>query len=304
MRRTTLLLAALAAFALPLGDARADDKQQCITASDQGQQLRDDGKYRRAREAFSTCSRDVCPALVKHDCLQWLADLDQTSPSVVINAKDDKGGDLVDVKVLVDGAPLVSKLDGKPTLVDPGQHLFRFESPGFPAVEERVVVHAGEKSRLLNVQFGTPANPAPAEQTGQAPPAPATATAATTAETPPAAVPRSRQATLVSAWVFTGIAAVAFGSEAYFGLSGLSDRNGLKSQPCAQTATCNQNDVDSVRTKFTIADISLGVGIVSAALAAYLFFSAPSSSEVPASTARVDLAPLPGGGTASLGGRF
>ena len=29
-----------------------------------------------------------------------------TSPSVVINAKDEKGGDLVDVKVLVDGAPL------------------------------------------------------------------------------------------------------------------------------------------------------------------------------------------------------
>ena len=245
------------------GVARADDKQVCIAASDEGQQLRDDGKYRRAREAFAACARDACPSLVRRDCMKWLADLEQSSPSIVVGAKDDKGGDLVDVTVLVDGAALVTKLDGKPTPVDPGAHVLRFQTAGYPAVEQHVMVRAGEKSRLLVVQFGTPAAPTPA----------ATPPASPAAATPDAA--RTPQGTRASAWVFGGLAVVAFGTEAYFGLSGLSDRSSLKGQACAQTASCPQSSVDSIRTKFTVADIALGVGIASAAISAYLFLVRP-----------------------------
>jgi hypothetical protein len=224
MRRAAVLLAVVAMAALSTAHARADDKQQCLAASDQGQQMRDDGKYRRAREAFAACARDACPALVRRDCVKWLADLDQSSPSIVVGAKDDKGGDLVDVTVLVDGAPLVTKLDGKPVLVDPGAHVLRFETRGYPRVEQHVMVHAGEKSRLLVVQFGTPAPPAPAAR--PAAPSPAAPPQPDTGATP--------QGTRTSAWVFGGLAVVAFGTEAYFGFTGLSDRSSLKAQPCAQ----------------------------------------------------------------------
>lgn len=290
---------AFAAATSSAGVARADEKQQCLSASDQGQSLRDEGKYRRAREAFATCARPVCPGIVQHDCVKWLADLEATSPSVVVNAKDDKGNDLTAVKVTVDGAPLASTLDGRPVLVDPGEHTFRYETDGFPPVEDRVVVHAGEKSRVLTVQFGTPAAP----QTGGAPTggtAPATGGGG---EAPPSGgggIP-------TSAWVFGGIAVAAFATEAYFGISGLSDRSNLENG-CGKTQppSCAQSDVDSVRTKFTIADIALAVGVVGAGLSAYFFLTHKSSDASAApQSAHVDFAPLPGGGgAATLGGRF
>jgi hypothetical protein len=294
MRRAAVLLAVVAAVAVSTSRAGADDKQQCLAASDQGQQMRDDGKYRRAREAFAACARDACPALVRRDCVKWLSDLEQASPSVVVGAKDDKGGDLVDVTVLVDGAPLVTKLDGKPTLMDPGAHVLRFETAGYHGVEQRIMVRAGEKSRLLVVQFGTPAAHPPATAT-------VPATSPTSGATPDGGP--TPQGTRTSAWVFGGLAVVAFGTEAYFGLSGLSDRSHLKSQACAQTASCPQSSVDSIRTKFTVADIALGVGIASAAISAYLYL-APPSETAPSHPTAVDVVPVPGGAAMSVAGRF
>lgn len=281
------------------GSAHADDKQQCLTASDQGQSLRDEGKYRRAREAFATCSRSVCPTIVQRDCVKWLADLEATSPSVVVSAKDDKGNDLMAVKVTVDGAPLASTLDGRPVLVDPGEHTFKYETDGFPPVEERVVIHAGEKSRLLSVQFGNPAAPAGGGAAGAA------STGGTQSSAPEGGeAPKASGGIPTSAWVFGGIAVVAFATEAYFGITGLSDRSNLENG-CGKTQSCQQSDVDSVRTKFTIADIALGVGVVSAGLSAY-FFLTHHNSDAPAASqaAHVDFTPLPGGGAATVAGRF
>jgi hypothetical protein len=293
MRRAVVLLAVGATVALSASRADADDKTQCLAASDQGQQLRDDGKYRRAREAFAACARDVCPTLVRRDCVKWLADLEQSSPSIVVGAKDDKGADLANVSVLVDGTPLVTKLDGKPTMVDPGAHVLRFETPGYPSVEQRIMVHAGEKSRLLAVQFGTPPHPA------LAPPTPAAASTGA----PQSDEAQTPQGIRSSAWVFGGLALVAFGTEAYFGLSGLSDRSNLEAQACAGTHSCPQASVDSIRTKFTVADIALGVGLASAAISAYLFI-APPSQTVPTHAASVDVVPVPGGAAMSVAGRF
>jgi hypothetical protein len=254
--------------------------------------MRDEGKYRRAREAFTTCSRSVCPTIVQRDCVKWLADLEATWPSVVVNAKDDKGNDLTAVKVTVDGATLASTLDGRPVLVDPGEHTFRYETDGFPPVEDHVVIHSGEKSRVLTAQFGTPAAAGGGGTGG------ATGGAAGGGEAPKAGGGGSSAS---SAWVFAGIAVVAFGTEAYFGLSGLSDRSSLENG-CGKTQTCNPSDVDSVRTKFTVADIALAVGIVSAGLSAYFFLTHRSDTS---QSARVDFTPLPGGGgAATLGGRF
>jgi hypothetical protein len=296
MRLAPVVLCAIAAIAASTivapRAAAADDKAQCLTASDQGQSLRDDGKYHKAREAFAACAREACPTIVRRDCMKWLADLEQSWPSVVVGAKDDKGADLVDVKVEVDGALLVSRLDGNPAPVDPGEHVFRFETAGYPPVEQRVVVRAGEKSRLIAAQFA-PSTPAPPGE-GAAPAAGTT--------TPDQRTPHGMR---TSAWVFGGLAVAAFGTEAFFGLSGLSDRSHLKSQPCAQTASCSQSSVDSIRTKFTVADIALGVGLVSAAISAYLFIASPGEPAVVAAPASaLDVRPVPGGATMDVTGRF
>ncbi len=280
--------------ALGVTGARADEKQQCMAASDQGQELRDDGSYRRAREAFSACARNVCPPLVRRDCANWLSELEEAWPSVILGAKDGEGNDLVDVQVELDGQLLVSKLDGNAVRVEPGEHLLRFQAEGRPPIEEHVVVRTGEKNRMLDVRLGSAVDRAsPRSHDDATPSRPATAAAALGARR-------------TSALVFGAISLVAFSTEAYFGITGMSDRHALLAQPCAQTATCSSSSVDSVRTKFTVADISLGVGLTSAALAVYLYLtsSGPQPTDATAQATRVDLAPLPGGGAATVAGRF
>jgi hypothetical protein len=291
MRRLLSFIVLAGLQALTLNEARANEKQRCISASEQGQDLRDYGKYRRAREAFSACARETCPPLVRRDCSHWQSELEESWPSVIVSAKDTDGKDLADVRVLLDGEPFASRLDGKPIHVDPGEHVLRWDAEGYPAAEQHILVRAGEKNRMIDVQMGS----AP---TSRAPSAPEESATRDRAESAFALGGRR-----TSALVLGAVAVAAFGTEAYFGLTGLSDRNALMAQPCAQAATCNSSTVDSIRTKFTVADISLGVGLVSTVLAAYLYLSS-SAPEPTRAIAHVDIAPLPGGGEAAFGGRF
>jgi hypothetical protein len=288
-----LAIVLLARSAAAAGEA--DEKAECIRASEQGQQLRDDGAYSRAAEAFARCSRDSCPALVKHDCAAWLVDLEGRAPSVVLGVTDANGADLRDVKVTMDGAPFATKLDGKPTRVDPGAHVFRYEAAGFVPVELRVVLRAGEKNRVLSVQFSAKAaassstDAANTEQSTASPAAPVGG-AESAFEQPP-----------LLAWILSGVALVAFASETYFGISGLNQRNDdLSPHGCAPH--CSPSDVDSIRTKFAISDVSLGVGLVAAGAAAY-FFLKPQPSRS-ATRAVLDVGLQQGGGLATVEGTF
>jgi hypothetical protein len=128
-----------------------DPKTECISAADQAQQARDDGKWRAARDGFVSCSRAVCPKMVAASCTKWARDIEEGMPTVVLAAKDASGADLTDVRVTFDGAPLATVLDGKPVDVDPGAHKFRFSREGSEPVEQSVVVKAGEKLRAVSV---------------------------------------------------------------------------------------------------------------------------------------------------------
>lgn len=281
----------------------ASEKAACISASDEGQQLRDDGKYTRARAAFERCARESCPVLLRVDCVHWLLDLDQSSASVVINAKDDRGNDLVDVTVSVDGQVLVSKLDGKPLPVDPGAHLFHYEATGFAPMEEHAVIHAAEKNRVLNVHFGPALAPRPAADTTIHGPdqAQVVVPEGTPASAPPNNPPANPSSPpRVAGWVLAGVAVAAFANEAYFGLTGLSQRStDIGPGGCVSRTNCPLSEKSDIQAKFAVADVSLGVGLVSAGLAAY-FFLRPADK--PAVT--VDFAPRPGGYTASISGSF
>jgi hypothetical protein len=285
MRHVARACLAAAVFASAWASSRAraaepDEKTQCISASDEGQQLRDDGKFKLAGDAFARCSRKTCPGLVRQGCAQWLVDLEAKVPSVVISAKDDKGNDLVDVRVTVDGADFTAKLDGLPAVVDGGDHVFRYEAAGFAPVEEHLVIRAGEKNRVLNVLFipnPTPLLPAPAN-----PPAEGTH--------PP-----------LTAWIFAGVAVAAFASEAYFGIAGIGQYN-QDTGPGGCAGHCAPSEKSSIQTQFAIADVSLGLGVVSAGLAAY-FFLRPRAPNATQETA-VDVAARPGGGVATLSGHF
>ena len=283
------LLAAIATTATLLGfetDARADERESCATAADQAQQSRDEGKYRRAREAMLTCARDVCPAPIKRDCLEWLTQLESIAPTIVLTAKEGTK-DLSDVKVYVDGMLVTDKLDGKPIQMDLGKHKFRFDYAG-QSKEEDVIIGAGQKNRNVAAVF---------EAAGAAP-----------VIVPPSA--KEPAGSLVPGFIVGGIGVVALGSFAFFGLSGkgeVADLQGCKGH-------CAQDDVDKARTKLVIADISLGVGIVALGVATYMFVTRPKvEGDVKAAHAHAhaspgklgfDLGAVSGGAVGSVGGRF
>lgn len=285
MRDTRALIAAAVGIAgtmLAETTAWADDREQCATAAEQAQSMRDEGKYRRAREQMLVCARDVCPGPIKSDCGKWLDQVERDAPTVVFGAKD-SGKDIADVKVWMDGVVLTEKLDGKPQLVDAGEHTFKFEHGGV-VKEEKVLIQAGQKGRAITVAFGQ-------------------------STTPPPPPPPQEEGSLVPALVVGGIGVIALGSFALFGIQGKNDVDDL--QKCKPR--CAESDVDKARTKLIIADISLGVGIVALAVSAYMIITRPKISDhvdVKASrndkpTYRFDFGPTTtGGGAAALGGTF
>jgi hypothetical protein len=152
-----------------------DEKKQCLAAAEAGQSQRDDGHYLAARQSFLTCSRDACPKVIARSCTQWLRDLVEVAPTVVLGAKDDQGNDLSDVKVTLDGQPFATSLDGKPVETDSGEHVFRFERQGSLPAEQKVVLRVGEKARVVTVVLhsaSAPSTPEPPKSTPTEPEAP------------------------------------------------------------------------------------------------------------------------------------
>ena len=106
------------------------------------------------------------------------------------------------------------------------------------------------------------------------------------------------------------MAAVGIGSFAIFGISGKSDVDDL--QKCKPN--CEEDKVDSARTKLIIADISLGVGVIAAAVSAYLFIT-HKSPDVKAdvktgqnkswfSNVQLNGGPIAGGAMSGLSAKF
>lgn len=291
MRRARLLASAgatLVALVAAPSSARADDKAACVAASEDAQQLRSEGKLLDAREKLLACVRDACPAIVRKDCSDWLGEVDRSIPSVVPSAKDAGGHDVVAAQMFVDGRKVAAHLDGRAVAIDPGAHVLRFDAATGQSVEERVIVREGERNRPIIVLLG----PSGAGGTHRA------------AATDGAA--KGRTGVSVASIVLAGVGVAALGSFAYFGVTGRSKVDDLRAT-CAPN--CSATDVDAARTKLIVADVSLGVGVVSLAVAAVLYFTRSDGDAASARGGlggmRVGGGPLMGGGgAASLAGSF
>jgi len=279
-------LASLMLVASALGfwcrSARADESAiaSCLAAAERGQDLRSAGKLVSARRAFLACVSPRCPEMVQQDCGQWLAALDENLPTVVVLATVGNR-DVWDVNVSVDGESFAKQLDGRAMPIDPGRHVFTFEHRD-RRVEQVVVIAEGQKNRRLITHFedtGPPHSPPPRE-------------------VPPPAV-RDGRGVPTLAYVFAGLGAVAAGSFAYFGITGKNDLRDLHSD-CAPR--CSDSEVGAVRNELLVADISLGVSIVSLGLATWLFIVRPG---VRAPKISWSVSPLAGhGGAAGLRAAF
>jgi hypothetical protein len=260
--------------------ARADDGvRACIDASTAGQTQRNAGKLLESRQAMIACARDACPTIVRSHCAKWLTEVESMIPSIVVRVQDASGADAVDARVLVDGTP--TKLDGKPVLLDPGDHVVAVEVGGGPPADAHVLLVAGDHARLVTLRLHAGAGAASASRE-------------------PGATQVSHHVP-AGAWVLGAAGLVALGTGAYF-VSATSDQLSHLQRTCSPF--CTDAQTQPGRTDALLADVLLtsgGVAVAAAILWAAVF---PASSQSTAGSAMVQMAPIPGGAMTALTLRY
>jgi len=227
-------------------------KAECFARHEEAQVARRQGHLLEARAWLRQCASATCIGIVRADCIEWLAEVERAIPSLVITARA-RGADLVDVKVIIDKQPVTARLTGAALDLDPGAHQLRFESPPWPAVERTILVSEGVKDRPIDVEF--------------APVAPPTAPVAAPPTAPFFAPPDRLD------YVLAGTAAAGLATSITFGIWALWSRSNLDS--CAPF--CTDEDTNPVRAKLIVADVALGVSVVSLAIV-FLHMRAPADS--------------------------
>ena len=164
LRLGALLLAALSAPSKAHADSPA-----CGEAFDESQVRRDEGKLLAARRLLRTCGGAECSPTKQRMCSAWLADVDTRMPSVILSAKDASGADLLDVQVLMDGAPIATKLDGRAIDVDPGPHTFVFVFPDGTRAQATALAAERAKGTPVSVRDGEPERSSARSTPGAAP---------------------------------------------------------------------------------------------------------------------------------------
>lgn len=291
---TVLLLAGMCLYPASTW-AEAPQPLDCPTASENGQRLREQLKYRAAHAEFVSCSAASCPGVVRRDCIKWSSELDASMPTVVVAAVDENDHDMSEVEVSIDGEMLAAHVDGTPIAIDPGKHELRATSSGRVPASVSLVVRVGEKNRIVRVQFA---------------PKTSVATAATTEPTvdtalpPPRAHARHSYAPPLLSVGLGALGLIAVGSFAAFGITAKSDLGVLR-DTCAPR--CVDADLSSVKTRMLLADISLGVGVVALGAGTVLWVLKARKPVLEPRSARAwhfGVSPLQGGGAASVSGAF
>ncbi len=207
-------------------------------------------------------------------------------PTLILGAKDGAGNDLTAATVTLDGTAVPGALDGRALDLDPGEHTFRFEIPGQPPLEKKLVLREGEKDRRETVVLGPPPPP---------PPAPVK---------PPSFWTTQRTLAVVSG----GIGVVGLGLGAMFGAYAISSQSREKSD-CASAAACasyaqGMEDFTVAQKDATGATVALAVGGALVATGVVVWFTAPRKDGAPPVTGAraLRLSPLSAGAGRSPSG--
>jgi hypothetical protein len=268
-----------------VGAADASAPDPCLTAPVDGQALQKQGKLLDARARFVTCAHQVCPREIAAACTRWAHDVEASIPTVVFEARDQQGNELGETRVAIDDlAP--QDIGAHAIEIDPGNHRFTFQRSGSSPVVVQGLVRDGEKNRMIRAVFPlNPARPAPVDPAP--PPRPA----------PSRDEPAARPVPTLT-WVLGGVATVSLVAGAVFGSLYLTRR---VSEHC--DVGCGPAQKNSVFVQGVVADISLGVGVVTAGIAAWSYASRPTVARGAAGAA-VDIRAVPGGAVATMAGRF
>ncbi len=288
------LASALAAAAL-LASTRpaAADAKACIHAHSTGQREQKAGHLRLASQLFTSCGSDEsCPDQLRKECADFLQDVTRTIPTVVLSAVDESGHDIANTKVYSGDDLVADGLDGRAVEVDPGRYHLRFVLPEGDELAADVVVREGEKQRLVQVKKTKPVDlDHPSIELHEP-------------------GPKERPRTGVAPWIAGGVTVAALGTGVTLALLGSQKKSDLD----ACKPSCPSGDrgtYDTTKTLFLGADIGFAAALVGGVVTTWLFVSSASREATPdAKSADVSrgvwfsAAPVPGGGSMGVTGRF
>lgn len=336
------VVAGAAAVLLVAGPSRAADKPKASAACNTAGQsvhvahaAEAAGRTAEAVEAYRTCSEVTGCGWLALKCEAKIKLLQSKLPTIVLVVNDDSGQPLVDVDVKVDGVLRTSKLNGLGLAIEPGLHELSFSTSAGAGTSEKVMVVEGQHDRVVTVTMhasgaksaptaaaapASPAEPSPADS--KLAPGEAVSHSSGTTESAPTSTgessPKSAEATTSDAplarpshWAMprspvpytvatVGLAGVAGG--VLTTLWGNKDNSSLENQ-CKPD--CKPSSENHIKTLYTIADVSYGVGIAALGVATWLFASSRSEEKAPSPAATmVDVHPMPSGAVATVSGRF
>ena len=267
------------------GNSGTPTAAECIAAHRESQELRRQLKLVESRSMLGECGNAACPGPVKRDCLRWVDEIAAQLPSVVFRLEGSGDESARNVRIYVDGELRFQVVPNRSVDFNPGSYRFRFEADGKAPVELDAVLGEAEKFKAITVRFDSEPKP------GAAPPSPTSLANKSPAPLSPTPTVESRPVPLAS-YIFAGLGVAATINFAAWGLSSKSLVSELEDK-CAPN--CEQEYLDRVRLRSTIADISLGVGVASFATATLFYFLRPTVS-VPV---EMDVGVLPRGGVAA-----
>jgi hypothetical protein len=252
----------------------ADRVQECIGEHVEAQLLRQQGRWVAAQARLLECAQPTCPALVREECATLSREIESQLPSVVLGAVDARGQSNAEPLVSIDGSRELVPLDGQPIPLDPGEHHFRFEHPQGGVRELVLVLAESERERPVIADYRR--------------------------RTARDETPDGRRWPSPVLWVSAGVATAALGSFTYFALAGRSIESDLdRCKPNCES----QADIDRMRSRYLLADVSLGVALVSLGVGAYAWtqLGSPAPSERAPGAARSSLRLEPVASPSSVG---
>jgi hypothetical protein len=275
---TTMVAPALA-LAEP---APADAAAACIAAYETLQESRAGGALHAAREQAFECASSACPAFIQKDCGTWLEEIDAEMPTVSFEVRS--GGKPFGAARVFEGERLITDRSGEGAVeLDPGVHALRFEADGREPVTRTFQIERGRKNQRLGVDLPELPPPAESRPPPQAPPPPV-----------------EKQATSIAPYIVGGIGVAGIAGFAVLGATGLSREASLERR-CAPH--CSGAELQSLKTRYLLADVSLGVGVAGLLVGGYLLI-APSSSDKSSKVPTVSVQASARGALASVRSAF
>jgi len=307
---TGMSLVAFGAGLLGASSVRAADPtlQDCIQANETALQLRREGRLRQARSQWSVCTSQSCGPEIIKACRTRIEELNPAIPTVVFEVTDASGKALTAVKVLMDGQPLVDRLEGTAVSLDPGKHTLTFEVEGQPPVQKEIELFEADKERPVAVVIGAPAAPTPSSP-ASGEPAPSTVDGAVASPGAPSSAGGGGWST--QRWMALGLAGVGLVGVVIGAVEGISASSSWSNSKndCSQTNCPSSqrpqalNDHDSAESSATVSTVAFAAGGVALAAGAVWFLLAPAhdAPREPASAGAASLRAVPAVGPSSGG---